>query len=48
MIVAYRDGIGVVTVIANNDGVSFQDGFAYFTCGAKDYKVPVDRLMQVA
>lgn len=47
MIVAYRDGIHFVTVIANEDGVSFSDGYAYFTSGIKDYKVPIAHLMRV-
>ena len=47
MIVAYRDGVGFVTVIINEDGVSFQDGYAYFTSGARDYKIPTDHLMRV-
>lgn len=47
MIVAYRDEAGFVTVIANEDGVSFSDGYAYFTSGSKDYKVPIAHLMRV-
>lgn len=47
MIVTYRDSLGYVDVIISEDGVDFVDGFAYFTSGHRNYKIPAEHMVCV-
>lgn len=47
MIVTYRDSLGYVDVVVSEDGIDFADGFAYFTSGYRDYKIPVEHMVCV-
>lgn len=49
MQVTYRDNLGYITVTldAYGDGVSFFDGFAWFSDGERDYKIPVANLESI-
>lgn len=51
MTITFRDEGGYVAAQVNNDGVSFCDGFAYFTVenerGDEDYKISVENVSQI-
>ena len=47
MLMTYRDAIGYVSVIVDEHGISFLDGYAYFSDNKKEYKVPVGNIVSV-
>ena len=49
MTITYRDEIGTLVIYVNRDyGISFCDGYAYFTDNAeRDYKVPVSEIIMI-
>ena len=47
MTVVWRDEWGVVYTSVDECGISFCDGFAHFSDGYRDYKVPVDWLEEI-
>ena len=48
MSICYRDELGVVSVALDRSGVSFCNGYAYFTDDSgRDYKIPVNNLITV-
>lgn len=51
MTVIYRDEIGIVSVTMADDDlgrtIDFCDGFAFFTAGDQDYRIPISALVQI-
>lgn len=51
MTVIYRDEVGVVAATLPDgelgETIDFNDGFAYFTAGEQDYKIPVSAILQI-
>lgn len=41
----YRDALGEVVVWVNEWGIDFSDGYAFFTVGEEDYKIPMENLI---
>ena len=48
MRITWRDEIGTICTKVDEYGVSFLDGFAVFSDGERDYKVPVMALEGIA
>ena len=49
MTIIFRDEFGYLTIRVNDDGISFCDGYAYFTgTDCQDYQVPVQHLVNIA
>ena len=40
--ITISDKLGVTNITVDDNGISFNDGFCYFSDGCKDYKIPVE------
>lgn len=47
MNILWRDQWGIVYTTVDENGVQFNNGFAYFGDGSRDYKVPVDWIVEI-
>lgn len=47
MIVIFRDEVGGNAIYVNKYGVSFCDGYAYFSSDTRNYKVPVGYIQEI-
>jgi hypothetical protein len=47
MFITYGDELGQVVVEVDADGVSFVDGFAYFSDGSDNYKIETARVVSI-
>lgn len=47
MEITYSDELGGVVREVDENGVDFLDGFAYFTSGDKDYKIPMEDVVHI-
>jgi len=47
MIIVYRDEIGEAAVYVNEYGISFCEGYAYFSSNTRDYKVKIEHIQSI-
>lgn len=46
MWIAYRDGLGICEM-GVDETVSFNDGFAWFSCDGCDFKIPIKDVVEI-
>lgn len=47
MTICYHDALGYVEVTVDEYGISFSEGYAIFSDGEHDYRIPVEHLDMV-
>lgn len=45
--VCYSDDIGITKIMVDDEGISFSNGYCYFSDGAKDYKIPMENIKYI-
>lgn len=47
MYIVFRDELGLVSVPVDENGVHFVAGFAFFSDGEKEYRIPIKHLREI-
>ena len=47
MTLVYRDELGYVQVVVDNNGVQFVNGYAYFENDEREYKIRIENLVSI-
>lgn len=48
MLLTYRDELGMVEVVIDSYNIGFVNGYAFFSSGEKDYKIPIENIICVS